>query len=575
MKIGGALGGVAGGALGFAGGRELSDIAIGEQSPNIGEELVEAGENVLEGVKLEMLGYIGGEFLTTHAKNLFKKIGIHPKRAAEKIRGVTERLKSAQRLGAEVTASEATGSTTMGKTENFLRKLLSPAGQFQRFDQKRFDALLKARFELINDVSRGINRKESMEALGISIKKEVDSLLAGKVQAKGRVLEKMRNEVLEIFGSPETYEQLGRTVKETIEGRQRELEGVASSFFNKARNVLPQRGRDIVKTGRTIGAINDAIKQEGKALSVVGQRNIAMLNDIKRDFAAGVDFDSLVRRRSDLNDIIGRLETAVGLPGEQQLVVSGKKVSRLFKGIKRALDDDLVAFAKQTGTDADGLIGLGVQTSKQKFEFVKNPAIKRMIRTEPEKILDVVLKPRQISLVKTLRGELGETGIKPLKDATSNRLLGIDIDEPFSSIAFNKRIKAAGEDTLRELYGEADFIALKDFAHRARTVERAAARFETTGAIPKALGLREMDLTGNKYYQSLIKTQRPQNLVDLVYQPGQTRNVKRTYAALRAMGKPEKIQDLKAAYIESILEVDPKTGRLIPQKVFVLWKFCV
>jgi hypothetical protein len=561
---GGPAGIVAGGALGFAAARELGDIVLGEQNENLGEELIEAGENVLEGAKLEMLGHSFGGLLTQSGRAL-GKIGVHTKPVSKKIAGRIERLKAAQRLDVPVTAGEATESTTMQKAENFLRKLITPAGQFQRYDQKRLDGLLRARFDLVNDVTKGIKRKESAEALGIQIQKEIDSLLAGKVQAKGRVLDKMRDEVLEVFGSTESYKSLGQTTKELVETNQRKLEGLATDYFNKARTALPAGGSDIIPSTKTVLSINKAIKEEGKALTAVGQRNINLLNSIKDDFISKPNsFDELVRRRSDLNDIISRLETTTGIPGEEQLVISGKKASRFFKSIKSALDDDLAAFAKSVGGDSDTFVKMGVETSKRKFDFIKNPAIKQIMRTEPEKVLDIVLRPKQVALAKILRKEMGETGISPLREAATNNLLGIGIDEPFTGMALKNRMKAAGTDTLRELLGEKQFIALNDLSHKAIAQDKIVARLRTTGTVPRGLELGIRDLASNRFFRTLLRNQKPQNLVDIIYQPGNSINVKRTYATLRQMGKADKIQDLKATQLERWIKTDPKTGLFHP-----------
>lgn len=582
--VGALPGGVAGGGLGYAAGRELADVILGEQNETLGEELVELGENVLEGVKLEMLGYAGGALVSKAWKSVAKP-------ATKKISHVIERLKAAQKLDIPVTVGEATESTTMQKAENFFRKLISPAGRFQKYDQKRLDGLLKARFDVINDLTKGVERKESLEALGIQIQNEVDTLLAGKVQAKGRVLDKMRDEVLEVFGSPESYRELGSITKDVIEAKQRSLEKLASEFFTQAGESLPQGGLDIVSTPKTIDAINKAIKEEKKALTAIGKRNIALLNSIKGDFVGETDtpvglilspeglpvtkatkaikpkkvsYDKLIRRRSDLNDIIAGMETTTGLPGEQQLILAGKKTSRLFRGIKRALDSDLATFSEKVGGDPHKFVKMGVATARRKFDFIKNPTIKQIIKSEPEKILPLVMRPRQVSLAKVLNKELGETGMRSLRESAINDLLGVGLDEPFTGVALKNRIKSVGDDTLRELLGEDSFVALKDLATKSFAQDRVVARLQVTGVVPKALGLGRLELETNKFFKTLVRHGKPQNLVDIIYQPGNTKNIRRVYSILRQAGQESKIQDLKAAYLESLLEVDPKTGYFHP-----------
>jgi len=556
---GGPLAIAGGGALGYATGDEWADLLLGEQTGTLVEELAEAGGNILEGAKLEAMGLLGGRILTGIGTKLFKPLT--KKLGAETLK----RLQSAKELDVPVTIGEARSSAVLKKGENFFRKLLTGAGKFERFDQKRFTALINAREKLIKDISKGVKRKESLESLGVQIQKEVDTLLAGKVQAKGRVLNKLKNDVLEMFGSSESYEELGRITKEAVQGRQREFESVASSFFNGAKEALPQVGDDIVPTPNILKAIHKALQEETKALTVAGKGNTALLQSIQGDFIEGAtSFNSLVRRRSDLNDIISRIESITGLPGQEQLVVAGKKSSRLFRGIKMALDKDLSEFAKVSGTQVDDLIQAGVDTSKQKFDFIKTPGIKKLINSDPGAVLDVILKPKQEFLAKLLKRELNEKGLRSVQQAATNKLLRLDIDDVFSGTALNAEIKKAGEGTVRSLLGDETFESLQDFAAQAIAHERVVARFQTTGVVPKGLGLSQIDLAGNRFFKTLVRSQKPQNLINLIYQPGNTKNIRRTYAVLRSMGKPEKIQDLKAAFLESLMEIDPKTGNFLP-----------
>jgi hypothetical protein len=334
-----------GGSLGFAAGRELGDIVFGENIGTLGEELSEAGENVLEGAKAEALSLVGGRILTRTGRKLFEA----PKFATEQIR----KVQAAREAGVPVTLGEASQVPFLRRSENFFRKLILPSGRIARFDQKRITGLIKQFDRMEQNLLGGRvtpEKEAALESLGRRVQSEVDALLAGKVEARGAVLDKIRNETLEKFGSNRTFSELGQTAKEAIETRRREFTTVSGEFFERAKNILPNKGNEIIPVPKTAKAITSAIKEESKALSVAGERNIRLLESIGGDFPAeGVTFDQMLRRRSDINDIIARVESTTGLPGEQQLITSGKKTSRLFRSIKASLDDDLEFFASRKG----------------------------------------------------------------------------------------------------------------------------------------------------------------------------------------------------------------------------------
>ena len=574
---GGPVGGVIGGTLGFAAARELSDIIAGEQNETLGEELVEAGENILEGAKLEALGLIGSKILTPIGRKLFRTAKT-AKLAARQIK----RLMAAKKLGVPVTIGEAVDSQALLGPEDFFRELalprLVPGAKFEKFDRKGFEALLKARENLIQKTAGRPHPAAlpQLEKLGAEIQSKINKLLAGKVAAKGKVLERLRDDVLKHFGSSESFAALGRTGQEIIESKQLQLEKLAGSFFKKAAASLPKHGDDIVETTRIIDTIDDSLEKAKKLLVTEREPVINLLNRIKSDFIQAVPdpvdatktiikkelpYNTLIERRSGVGAAIRNLEQLVGVPGEAQTVISGKKISRLIKPVQEALDDSLSAFARKTGVSVDAMVKAGLSAAKQKFDFVKNPAIKQLMRSKPEQFLDVLLKPSQFDTIKLLKKHLSPAQMKILKRVATGRLLGMGADGPLTASQLQKNIRDSGENTLRELLGPADFDQLRDLRWKLLRQERSIARSQINGpSAARALGLTDIDMTTNKFFRKLIKNQKPQNILDLVYQPGNPKNVKKVYNALRAARQHQTIQDLKASLIERAIALDPKNG---------------
>lgn len=561
--------GVAGGSLGFAAGRELGDIVFGEDVGTLGEELTEAGENVLEGAKAELFGLIGGRILTATGRKLMDA----PKFASEQIK----RIRSAQQAGIPVTLGEASQVPFLRKGENFFRKLITPSGKIAKFDQKRITGLIREFDRMEQNLLGGRVTPEKEAALmsfARRIQNEVDTLLAGKVQARGRVLNKIRDEVLEKFGSNRTFSELGQTAKEAIETRRREFTKVSGGFFEKAKNILPNKGNEIIPVPKTAKNISSAIQEEGKALSVTGSRNIKLLQSIADDFPGeGITFDQLMRRRSDINDIIARVESTTGLPGEQQLITAGKKTSRLFRSIKAAMDDDLEFFASRKGRLSSAvdnvafprvksLIDEGINESRKGFQFAKIPSIKKALKAQPEDVAEILLKAGPSGTVRVIT-EFSAKDRIPLQKAVINNILGGNLDEAATGTGILSRIKQAGEGTLRPLIGDTNTEELIDLGLKMRTIERGAAKIQTTGLPAKDLGLSPVNILENRFWKQLVFSKKPSQVVDLIILPNQPENIKRTYGALRAAGRSDLVQDIKVETIRRIFPPGPLNTKQI------------
>lgn len=566
----GVPGALAGGTLGYAEGREIGDLLFGEEVGNIGEELVEAGENLLEGAKLEAMGYIipvaGKHILTKAGKALFRPTKFTLKQI--------KRLRAAKKLDVPITVGEASDSRLVKRGEQFFRKLFLPSGRIQQFDEKGFKALIKERDRLLEGVSGKLTPEDAVriETLGIKIQNNINKLLAGKVQARGRVLEKIKSDTLKHFGATDDFITLGRTAKEVIETRRQEFRDVSKGFFKAARKSLPLKGEESIATISIVDEIDKAIAKEKKGLTSATRGTVNLLENIRNDFlikgktavTLKDTFNGVVRKRSDLNDLISKAQTTIGLPGEEQLITSNLKVASIFKKIKAALDVDLQQFAKKSGFNVDKLVEAGIGESRRGFQFAEIPNIQKIIKSQPDQVADILLKSGPAA-TKRLLSDLAPHQKVPLKRSVVGKLLGTDIDEVFTGSAAQKRIKQSGETTVRELLGdEADEFL--DFARRSVAVERSVARLRTTGVIPKELGLDTIDLAGNKFYRRVIAESRPENIVDIVFVKGNTKNIKRVFASLRAMDKPQVIRDLKAAYLKKAIVLDPVTDQIMSKE---------
>jgi hypothetical protein len=203
-----------------------------------------------------------------------------------------------------------------------------------------------------------------------------------------------------------------------------------------------------------------------------------------------------------------------------------------------------------------GLADEGINESRKGFQFTDIPSVKKALKAQPEDVADILLKAGP-SGSNRLISEFAAKDRGPLKKAVVNNILGGNLDEVASGAGILKRIKQAGEGTLRPLIGDADTEELIDLGQKLRTIERGVAKIETTGLPAKDLGLSPVNILENRFWKELVFSKRPSQVVDLILQPKQTANIKRTFGALRSAGRSDLVQDLKIEMLNKIFPPGP------------------
>jgi hypothetical protein len=548
---GGIPGAVAGGALGFAGGAELADIAetaLGVRKPQtLEQELLETGGRLKTGLEMELGGQVGGRIFTKLGAKLLARKGAQLAKQQALIR--KQRLAAAKKLGVPVTPGEATGRPFFSKLEGFFRKFITSAGTFKDFDLKRLEGMIKAREHLIDLVSEGKGSPKSVELLGKRIQKQIDVLLRHKTNLKGADLNALRDSVLKMFGSADSYESLGLTIKELIGERSKELNRVASELYERVTPLLAEGDETLIATPNLAKTVQDIIADEKVSLPAFRSTRLSRaLNELQTAEKQGnINWKMVKRLRSDLNNLIAGADEAYRLApsGQPTVKMLSSKEGGAYKRLKKALDLDIEQFSRNVGGEAKEIFDLANTIFRQGKLFVKNPSIKKILKSNPEQIYNIVVRPGQVSTIKLIKKELGETGIEPLKRRAIANLLGTDAPgEVFSGDKVFDRINRLGEDTLEALIGKKDLSLIKDIAYRAQAKE----------SLPIA----------NKFFQQLLKTS-PEKVTSVVFRPGNTSNIRRIKSVLGENSSAWR--GLKTALLEDMIELD--ANRLFNPDKFV------
>jgi len=605
-------GGAAGGIIGFSltgtpVGSSLGSILLASAGKQIGRLVTDtqpetpadialvAIDDVYEATKGEALGLVTAKGLGAIPKIFTQKgrldlietvageaenIGLKPgKKITEKIeflRGLEQeklsRALAAEELGIRLTPAEATGGTLFGKTEDILKKFFTK--QFSKFEQKQFAKLLEQREKLVNDVYTGAAKDIDAEKLGLDIQTQINKMLKDRVTTNDLILNRMRNSVLKVFGSDETYENLGKTGKQLIEQRGKELQRVATKFYNKAAESLPNKLESEIPIENFRKTVNEIIEHEAKILpglreradimdrfkslqrsltpqeappvesAILGPSGLpAQITPGKISQKTSMTLAEINKTRPAINKIIDDVSTFLG---EETIKKGTKKAIPFFK-LKEALDNDVAAYAKSVGGKAEELLKKGIQYSKRRFDFFDTSVIKKALAAEDDDVLKILIdKPGRVSFIKK---ELGE---KALNKFAKKRIQEIfDTGETFDPNQALKNFNKYGDDYMTRLIGKSGVDDIKNVINSGIT--------RKTGAqMPRVL-------YGRTFLKTLQDSKTPAKFSDVVFRKDNAQNVRRVFKAMTARGRKDIIDDLQATLIEKILPIDSVTETISPR----------
>jgi hypothetical protein len=579
LATGGPLGAIAGGGLAGGAGRELGDIIFGEDIGSVQEELAEAGFNVLDMAALEAAGMAGGQILTRTGKEIFKsgKLAARGARVTAKQIG---RILEAQKLRIPLTVGELMDKPFIKGIENLVRKVITPTGRVKAFDDRRIRRFITE----FNDMVRGLTGKKptpkdeaGLEALMSKIAREIDLLMAGKIQAKGQIAQKLKQRVANKFGLTEDFISTGERAIEVLGKRRKQFRNASSALINKGKDLAPQKGQSIIKTTGAIAKVDKAIARARLGLKTAAKSTIQTLESIKEDFIKNfpeeapsglvdslgrpiikpkkaplqeITLDEFLAKRSDMNDILAGTRQVVSTQTGEQVVVSDAKTLALIKSIKDEFDRELQRFAKDTGNEVvAGFINSGIDVSRRGFEFTDIPSVKKLLKAKPEDVARILIRSGRNATVQ-LFSELNPAQRIPFKKAVVGDVLGVDKDVVTTGTDIVKNINNIGEGTLRTFIGDESTDDLLNLGRKLTALQKGVVRRQVATTATGGVSLGPIALAGNKHFRTLVTSKRPRDLVNIVYQKETSKGIKRTYDVLNKAGRPDLIQDLKVALLD-------------------------
>jgi hypothetical protein len=402
----------------------------------------------------------------------------------------TQALKNlAEKYKIDLTPEDIIKSPMLGQAESLVSKLW---GSQEVLTNER----LKAIRQLMDKkrlLSKGQATAEDIQLIGSEIKQEVNSFIQETDEFKKMNLNRARNEVLKKMGATDTYETIGtltheklvdasRLVRERARTNYLDLEKyltpgeavptpgaerVANEILKKIEvkpaewqnTQLSKRLRGFLRKPDELRANFPAMSEDAMAL------NPELAAALGSEAKGGRDWLTIQDMRSDLNDWIvsGNIAFKSETPGFAGL---GTKEGAAYSKLKSALDKDMKSFAETKGGNfwkefqaANAFYG-----SEYKSVY-DNQIIKRLIKTDPNLIVDKLSAPNHIYEVDFVKRAIGNKDFNQIvKPGITNKLMGIGKEEVFNPKLLETNLKHIGDETLAKVYSPPEITYLKGIA---------------------------------------------------------------------------------------------------------------
>ena len=471
----GPAGSLAGAALGYGGVKALERGLEGEKA-TLPEAAKTTGKDVMTGAAMEM----GGRFAGKLVGGLIERMSIPAISGVPKVK-VAEILENARKLGIELSPAEATGSKGQALYESMLDKSPFSAGIVTEWRELRqLKPFVELREKLI---SEGKN-PEQIEVLGQKIKDQVNSFL-GKYKSLGeQEVNLLRDNILKKMGSSETYESIGKTAQEVIAERSKAMYQQANALYDRVGELVPEGAKV------NIGSMKDTAKmilesemkkpsawrntQLIKRLEGIGgpttlEQEItaypeAMQAQIREQIAAEgsgkFDWKTVQSMRSDLGKWIADADASFRTtqPGAK---FQSSPEAGAYKQLRKALEKDIDVFAVESGEDVKGAFDVANAFYREGKMIFNTQAIKRVLTSNPEKVVDMIFRPgggTEVDLaIKAMGRDAFDRTVKP---ALTKKLL--DTGDVFDTKKFGTNLDKYGKELLAKVYNPTEVKALNE-----------------------------------------------------------------------------------------------------------------
>jgi hypothetical protein len=516
-----ALGGIAGGAAGYAGARGTAQALQGERP--------ELGASVTEGAIGETAGRVLGPVLGAAARPIARAIDflrsasqrtattIAQQAAGPELPNIIEQLRTAVQAGSDLTPAQVTAATPRQAFQTMLSRNqdIDEATRIAR--QQVADAEKN-----LARMAGGANQTAAEEALR-QAKKDLNALtkpqreteLAAANEAQrvmNRLLpmaeqrqQSMISALREGQPMPVTAPQQGGLVRGTVTGEPRTGQSMIVPTAEAARLATlarqaegPLRRPDQVTASQQdatarflrnrLSALSDEQRQTGEVFANIAAQRRAERDFIQRQIGS---LEAYGLRPLDIRPIIDTFDNALKSPGTYASPTTVKVIT--------ALRDDLLSLAQRNGgvIDAEALYTFRKEGVSQRIQDI----VEKQDPKIGSKITASVLE-KMNPLIDRAIERAGGTGWKQYletyskgMDVINQRAMAAQALELFqnSPDAYVKLVRGNNKDAVEAIFGPGRFSIFKEMSEQMPTLERIATRIEADRMATAAAGRGQED----------------------------------------------------------------------------------
>lgn len=384
--------------------------------------------------------------------------------------------KEAKELGIKTTATEETQSMPVAQVEKQLRNWLGSSGRFKKHDEDNIRQLINIRQRFIDNAGN----PNTIRDMGETIQNAVDDHLNKLQGLTDEKLNTLRNNIVKVFGSNDSYDDLGKAGLQAIEEASQLAKSKEHALYENIKSRIPLQAK-LKETG--VGGlageteavppkiITPNLQQTAKKiLNTLNKGEDYAPTDVittLKEYANGkpMTWDTLEAERRSLRDIgVGinpNLKTLA--PGTSFGVKQGESQNyRIISELLDSIEKDQEAFTKKIGDATLYEDFLKARSfAKQNRDIFKKDIINKIINSQsPSEIINYAKTPEDIVNIKNAIGETKFNSI--VKPAFTNKIMGVGTLDTFSPSNAENVLKGMNKlGMAREIYTPKELWSIK------------------------------------------------------------------------------------------------------------------
>lgn len=317
------------------------------------------------------------------------------------------------------------------------------------------------------------------------------SLVAGSViqkfrQGQLKAFDRVITDLVSKTGNKLTREQAGAMATEVMEARASLAKQKTDALYQAARESVKDQYQAFVKNDNVNNIARQMVEEEKFFGPELKSKIIPIAKEITENKTNFTTLEGITALRSKLKELKDVEDMASKIPGRTTPV--GRKLTILLNGVEKDFDD----YYKNVNPEAKGLYDLAKASYKEEIGRFGSKEVRYIAKNNPEKIVDYVIKPNNVTAITNVKKALGESGFAPIKQrflldiVESTKTSEFGATPAFRPSAMANMLNKYEPETLSAIFSKSELKEIGEIAKLSsalQTAERVAGNPSGTGQI--------------------------------------------------------------------------------------------